>query len=160
MIVLGVDPSISDTGYAIMKNKKLVHYGHVKTSSKDEYMGRMQVFYKTIQDLCTKYKPDTLAIETQYINFSGFSSNSILKVTELKGVIEGAYWSIVESGLVIDINPKTVKSYIGLPIKAKREEAKIASLAYVNDNYKTFSSKNNNESDAVLIALCAFDHVV
>lgn len=160
MIILGVDPSISDTGYAIMDCKRLVAYGHVKTSSKDDYMDRLQVFYKTIQELCTEYKPDVLAIETQYINYSGFSSNSILKVTELKGVIEGAYWSIMKKGKVYDVNPKTVKSYIGLPIKAKREAAKVASLEYVNDNYETFSSKNNNESDAVLIALCGFDHVV
>lgn len=150
-LLLAIDPSIVETGYAIISNSTVIEKGTIKTKADIEYTERLHIIYEKVSSLTSLYKPHALAIETQYIDF-GKASNAVLKTTEVKGIIVGAYWSHCVSTQVIEVHPKTVKSFLGLPPKTKRDAAKEASLMFVSEMLGE-SIKNNNISDAILIGL-------
>lgn len=150
-LILAIDPSIVETGYAVIRDGVVLEKGTIKTTTNTEYTERLHIIYEKVSHITSLYKPHALAIETQYIDF-GKASNAVLKTTEVKGIIVGAYWSHCTSTQVIEIHPKSVKSFLGLPPRAKRNEAKQISLLYVSEYCKE-TIKNNNISDAVLIGL-------
>lgn len=157
MVILAIDPSIVETGYAVIDEKhKLIDRGVIRTPASLEHTARLAVIYQRIQALVHLHNPGVLAIESQYIDF-GKASNAVLKTTEVKGIAVGAYWSIPDREMTYtEIHPKTVKAYMQLPPRTKRAEAKKASIEFISKKYKE-EIMNNNITDAILIGLCALN---
>lgn len=149
MRILGIDPSISELGYAVLDGGDVVCSGIIKTSSKNEYQTRIRDIYIQLEDIAQTWKPDLLAIETQFINPR--LGGSVLKTTEVTGLAVGVALSANKDILVLRVNPKHMKSAIGLTGKGKRKEAKERSLEFVKEEYG-IEVKNNNISDAICIA--------
>lgn len=155
MIILGIDPSLVESGYCILQDGNILDSGTIKTNAKDEYMKRLSEIYSDVQSLCDLHHPDVLAIETQYLDLTKVS-NSILKTVEAKALMIGAFWSKCLNGRVFEVHPKSVKSMLGLEVHAKRDEAKKASVWYVTHTLG-IATKNNNITDAILIALYSYN---
>lgn len=108
MIILGIDPGIGRTGYAILehlKNKtKLLEAGCITTLPGEEDPKRLKEIKKDLEAIIKKWKPDTAALESLF-----FASNAktAMKVGQARGVI---LVTMAESNLkIIEITPLQVK---------------------------------------------------
>ena len=67
MIVLGVDPAITVTGYAIIDFKdncsNVIDYGYIKTNPKVVFADRLKEIFENISEIIEKYQPNAYAIE-------------------------------------------------------------------------------------------------
>jgi crossover junction endodeoxyribonuclease RuvC len=67
MIILGVDPAIQITGYALLEltgNKyQVLDYGCIETKSKDDFSRRLKIIHDGLSQVINHYHPQTFAIE-------------------------------------------------------------------------------------------------
>lgn len=88
MIILGIDPGYAIIGYGIVEFKNCKYsslgYGAVTTSSKDEFIYRLENIFDGICKIINIYKPDVASIEKLY-----FQNNqkTAIEVAEARGVI-------------------------------------------------------------------------
>ena len=84
MIVLGIDPGLSNTGYGLIKYDKkkieLIDYGCVLTYKKDNFSVRIKKIYYKIKELIEKYNPHEVAIEDIFFNKNVRSALTVSKV--------------------------------------------------------------------------------
>lgn len=86
MYYIGIDPSTSSTGYAVVNEKQeLIDFGKIEGSADDPKS--FADLYKKIADLLEKYPPKIVTCETQYF---GGNSNTLIKLTRPSGVILAA----------------------------------------------------------------------
>ena len=73
MIILGVDPALTITGYGVIEVKKsslsLVEAGIVSTSSKEILPKRLDKIYRAMANLITDTKPDVMVLEKLYVHY-------------------------------------------------------------------------------------------
>jgi len=87
MRVLGIDPGIALTGWAIVDKKDepfLVKYGCIKTDKGDPQEKRLLLLYKEFDVLIKKYSPDVACIEKLFFNTN---AKTALIVGEARGVV-------------------------------------------------------------------------
>ncbi|TET07840.1 MAG: crossover junction endodeoxyribonuclease RuvC [Candidatus Atribacteria bacterium] len=84
MIILGIDPGLSNTGYGLIKYDKkkieLIDYGCVLTYKKDTFSLRIKKIYYKIKELIEKYNPHEVAIEEIFFNKNVRSALTVSKV--------------------------------------------------------------------------------
>ena len=89
MIILGVDPALSITGYGVIEARNnalsLIEAGIIATSSKDKLQKRLDKIYKAITKLISDTKPDVLVLEKLYAHYRHPATAFILG--EARGVI-------------------------------------------------------------------------
>ncbi|MDD5340918.1 MAG: crossover junction endodeoxyribonuclease RuvC [Patescibacteria group bacterium] len=85
-IILGIDPGLATTGYAFIKesDSKILDYGIISTSSKQEFSLRLEYIFNALNDLIKKYHPSSMAVEQLF-----FCKNvkTALLVGQARGVI-------------------------------------------------------------------------
>lgn len=83
-IVIAVDPGYDRVGIAVMAGYELLHSECLVTSTGD-FSERLRIIFLHLGTIITKYKPESLAIETLF-----FSKNqkTAIHVAEARGVIE------------------------------------------------------------------------
>ena len=73
MIILGVDPALTITGYGVIEVKKsflsLLEAGIVSTSSKEILPKRLDKIYRAMANLITDTKPDVMVLEKLYVHY-------------------------------------------------------------------------------------------
>ena len=162
MKIIGIDPSLTCTGYAVLDNNKLIDYGSIKTKPDQELRDRYKIIFKIIWDVVNEYKPDAMGIESQYL--CGINSNSILKVVEVAGIIEGLFYTYCEisdkAKRIMLVSPSQAKSAVGVG-KMKRKESKEAVKKMVSLMYKEVDKKGITQDvyDAISIAVFVNDSV-
>ena len=81
MRILGLDPSLSSTGWGIIEvENNRVRYvadGFIKTEPKTDLTERLYMIYKTLCDVIEFYKPDEAAIEQVFL--TEYEPNQIKK---------------------------------------------------------------------------------
>ena len=81
MKILGVDPSLSNTGYGLLdvNGKKLfpLEGGVIKTKTKDSLEIRLSIIFENFNNLLLKFSPDCLAVEDLHSR-PRFAKTSIL----------------------------------------------------------------------------------
>ena len=88
-IILGIDPGLRNTGWAIIEtmfpNLKYIKSGVIKTSSKKQQNANISTkltsIFNNIKEIIKHYKPTTAAIENTYVNRNSLSS---LKLAQAK----------------------------------------------------------------------------
>ena len=69
MRILGVDPGVARTGYAVIESQQgndsllPLRFGCIETSKDEPFFNRLKLIYRKISDIIEKYKPDVLSIE-------------------------------------------------------------------------------------------------
>lgn len=81
-MILGIDPGLENTGFALVDNNKLVECGVVKVGKGDK---RLKDIYSGLEELIKKYKPEAVAFE---MLFFAKNATSAIKVAEAIGVIK------------------------------------------------------------------------
>jgi crossover junction endodeoxyribonuclease RuvC len=150
MIILGIDPGVATTGWAVVDfdkdgNPKPVDYGVISTSKKLSLSERLCEIYKDISELVKKYKPDYGGIETLL-----FSRNvkTAIAVGEARGVVLLVFEQ--NNVPIKDVNPMQVKNCISGYGRADKKQ--------VQENVKMICNleeipKPDDAADAIAIAI-------
>ena len=102
MIILGVDPGLTITGFCILEKNgnttNLIAYGSIKSDTKDLMPNRLKYLFEEINKIITKFKPDALAIEDAFFSKNvksamvlGHARGSIILAAALNNMIIREY---------------------------------------------------------------------
>lgn len=165
-IVLGVDPSIVKTGVVLMQDKSLLATMLIKpgkdlgTDTDARITFIASVLKKNILDV---FQPDSLFIETQY---SARNIGMAINLSKLRGFIQGFFYysllkniSIVGFPPIVNVNPKSAKAVMGVPVKIKREESKDMVRKMALRLYPELEGESEDVIDALSIALAGYSKV-
>jgi len=88
MRILGVDPSLRSTGYAIVegdrKKQKVIEFGLIKTRSSESLEDSLKHIAASIEKVVREHVPDCLAIENI---FTARNSRVALQLGHVRGVV-------------------------------------------------------------------------
>ena len=88
MVILGIDPGYAIVGYGVIEVKnsryRPLEHGAVTTKSTQDFNGRLEVIYNSMEAILQKWKPDAVAIEKLFFNSN---QKTAIQVAEARGVI-------------------------------------------------------------------------
>lgn len=145
--VLGIDPGIANTGWAVVvkcqKGYRLVSDGLIKTDASEPTGDRLLVIYKQISEVVQHETPDKIAIERCYHNRNVSSSQSTGAVIGVVLLIAAQFGILVS-----EFTPQQVKASSGLGGGAdKKAVEKMMCKIFRRE------SLNNHVADAVACAI-------
>lgn len=145
MMILGIDPGLENTGWAVIKNGRLVGVGVILTSKKDSSQARLKKIYEEIQKIIKKEKVNVVSMESL---FFAKNAKSALEVAEAIGVIKIAAEDLKVA--VFEYTPLQIKMALVGYGRAEKEQVEVMvrqSLG-IEENIKP-----SHASDAVAAAL-------
>lgn len=148
--MLGIDPSLSSTGFALIDYQKnqysSLDLGEIKTKAKQKLSERLAIIFQEISILISKYKPDQMAIEEVF-----YAANP--KIALLMGHARGA--ALVAAATnnlpVNEYSPREIKMAVTGYGNASKEQVKrmVCSQIQLESN-----SHGYDIFDAMAVALC------
>lgn len=151
MRILGLDPSLSSTGWGVIEVEnnrlKYVADGFIKTDPKMPIAERLALIHKTLAQVIETYHPDEAAIEQVFLNDN---PNSTIKLGMARGVVimAPALFDIP----VTEYEPtKVKKALVGV---GRAEKSQVETMVKVL--LPGCKPKNNDSSDALAMAICHF----
>jgi crossover junction endodeoxyribonuclease RuvC len=109
MMILGIDPGLSLTGWGIIEatcrdKMSALKYGCIKTSPPASLIERLQIIYNNLQNIIDTYKPDVVAIEEIFFLKA---AKSVAAVGQSRGAI--ALTIAMNKIPLFEYNPRSVK---------------------------------------------------
>ncbi len=152
MIILGIDPGLSNTGFGAIRCNKttpsIIKCGYIKTSPRDHVSSRLFQIHSDINHLICTLHPDLIAIENVF-SLVRYPKAGIL----LGGVLGIIYLSVSQNNVsMIEITPKEVKNSLTGYGGANKYQVKEA----IKKLLKMTDVKSFHATDALAIALTAF----
>lgn len=153
MRILGLDPSLSSTGWGIVEVEnnrvKYVADGFIPTDTKMPIAERLNDINKTLCEVIETYHPDEAAIEQVFLNAN---PSSTMRLCMARGVV---IMTPAKYGLqVTEYEPNKVKkAIVGV---GRAEKSQVETMVKVL--LPGCKPKNNDSSDALAIALCHFQY--
>ncbi len=150
MIILGIDPGLSVTGYGLMKKEGgqtgIIDYGAVKFSSRNDLSIRIGQFYAFFNDMIPKHQVTHIALETPFL---GKNAQNFLKLGYLRGVL---YLLADQHGCEIaEFSPRQVKKAVtGSGAAPKEQVARVLTRLFKGLE----TPKKLDISDALAVTLC------
>ena len=160
MIIIGIDPGIATTGYAIIKRQKdcnqklkVIDFGCIITEKTLPAGERLKEIHQKIIKLIEKNKPDIISVESLYF-FKNLKT--VMPVSQAKGVILLA--AAQKNIPTCEFTPLQVKMTITGYGRAEKKQVQEMIKKIVD--LEGFDSKKNNRkkddaSDALAVAICA-----
>lgn len=151
MIILGIDPGTRVTGYGIIQmvgsgRYNLIDYGCIRPPEKRIIHDRYLIIHEGAEELIQKYKPEALAIETQYVYKN---PQSAIKLGMARGVVIVA---ARKSGIdVYEYSPSTAKRAVTGRGGASKEQVQ-AMLQHLLGLKEKPSPED--AADALALAIC------
>ena len=148
-IILGLDPGLSKTGWAIIEILKetKVHLanGFIKTNKNLPMPVRLENIFLNVRKIIFKFSPNYAAVETVFVNNNAKSS---LLLGQARGVIMLALAK--EKITVGEYSPNEVKkNIVGYGHATKNEIFKMIQLIFPKAQVE-----NEDSADALAVALC------
>lgn len=153
MRILGLDPSLSSTGWGVIEvDNNRVRYvadGFIPTNTKDPIENRLFEINKVLREVIDYYKPDEAAIEQVFLNSNPLST---IKLGMARGVV---IMTPAQFGIkVSEYEPNKVKkAVVGV---GKADKSQVETMVKIL--LPGCKPKNNDSSDALAIALCHFQY--
>lgn len=152
MRILGLDPSLSSTGWGIIEieNNRLKYIadGFIKTDTKMSISERLAIIHRTLVEIIETYNPNEAAIEQVFLNEN---PNSTIKLGMARGVVimVPALYNIP----VTEYEPtKVKKAVVGV---GRAEKSQVETMVKIL--LPGCKPKNNDSSDALAMAICHFN---
>ncbi|MBL6785486.1 MAG: crossover junction endodeoxyribonuclease RuvC [Rickettsiales bacterium] len=150
MRIIGVDPALTKSGWAIIdkvsNQNNYIASGIIKTNSSDPLPVRLKFIFQAIEAILNEYEPDIAAIEETFVNKNAATS---LKLGCARGAIISAI--AIQDLKVFEFTPKFIKkSLTGSGAADKMQMLKMISLIMPKAQIKY-----DDEADAIAIALAA-----
>ncbi len=153
--ILGLDPGLGRTGYAVLKGSgsapELTTFGCIETSSKLAHHQRLVQLADEVHKLLTRYQPTGVALERLY-----FSTNvkTALAVAEARGVIT---LTISHFGCPLyEFSPQEVK--LAATGQGRADKKQVQKMLKIMFKLKEVP-KPDDAADAVAVALCGLAHL-
>jgi crossover junction endodeoxyribonuclease RuvC len=149
MIILGIDPSLKNTGWGLIDfhNNKLsfIACGCIVTKASDAIINRLYQTHNTLSEVIYNYQPHEVAMEESFVNKNPSSS---LKLAQARGSI---ILSIALAQLPLTEYAATLvkKSVTGVG-RAEKHQV----IAMVNLLLPTAKVDNEHAADALAVAIC------
>lgn len=150
MVILGIDPGFSFTGYSVIKKKDraiyLIDHGYLSLPQRKHLSARVGIFYSCFSDKIKEYQVTDLALETSFL---GKNAQNFLKLGYLRGVL---YLLADQYNLALhEFSPREVKQAVtGYGGAAKDQVARVI--------YQLFpamtQAKKSDVTDAIAVTLC------
>ena len=150
MIILGIDPGTTVTGYGIIKYENntftKIASGVINLPSTKPIPIRLKVIHQEINKIIELYKPDEFAIETA---FYGKNVQSAMKISYARGVAILA--AVLNNIPASEYSPREIKKSVVGRGSATKEQ-----VGFMIKSILVFDQKNmkSDETDALAIALC------
>ncbi|MEF3245453.1 MAG: crossover junction endodeoxyribonuclease RuvC [Caldisericaceae bacterium] len=148
--VIGIDPGIATTGFAILKKDKdnitVLKYGTIETTKGTHLGERLKIIYLSIKNILEEYPIDFVAIEKIFFNTN---LKTVVSVSEARGIILLAAEEYGKK--VYEYTPLEAKKNILGNGRATKQEIQI-SLKQILNLEKI--PKPDDAADAIAIALC------
>lgn len=150
MIVLGVDPSFTATGYAILQQhgnkQQLLHFGYIPLPTSKKLDERIGIFYDFFTKIIQEYKVTRISLETPFL---GKNVQTFLKLGYLRGVLHLiAYQQKVE---ITEFAPREVKLAVtGFGAAQKDQVSRMVCMLFP----LLPQQKLYDVTDAIAISLC------
>jgi len=150
MIILGIDPGTTATGYGIIKYENntftKIASGVINLPSTKPIPIRLKVIHQEINKIIGLYKPDEFAIETA---FYGKNVQSAMKIGYARGVAILA--AVLNNIPASEYSPREIKKSVVGRGSATKEQ-----VGFMIKSILVFDQKNmkSDETDALAIALC------
>jgi len=149
MIVLGIDPGISFTGYGIVRSNgnhvSHVTSGVIKTNPKDEFQFRLKTIHDRLTEIMKEFSPDECSLENI---FYCKNVNSALKLGHTRGAI---MVTAANQGLrVYEYTPTQIKQAVTGHGRASKEQV----LAMIKMILNVKEVEKLDISDALAAAVC------
>lgn len=148
MNILAIDSSLNSTGFAVLNENEILHYGIIKSNKKLDTIDRMLNITRQLKDIVLDWKCEVITIEKLAL----FRLNSTQTIQSLSGLYFHLLCEFRKSEYqVIEVYPSEWKSYCN--IKGRhRVEQKDSSIKYVKALIKD-NTINDDIADAVCIGL-------
>ncbi len=148
MKILGIDPGLAATGWAIVEKAKtplLGDYGCITTAKTASFASRLDAIFRKSQAIIRQYRPDILAIEEL---FFAKNSKTAINVAQAMGVVKlaGQQANIP----VIGYTPLHIKIAIVGYGRADKHQVEFMVKKIL---HRRESIKPNHAADAVAVAL-------
>jgi crossover junction endodeoxyribonuclease RuvC len=147
MRTLGIDPSLTCTGWSIVENGIVKSSGTIKTKAKQSLEQRLWFIYHEMCELLHDTSPDRVAIEDIFI-YQKKSMQTPVKTIQVHGIIKGAVFSRYAPEVVYRYMPTTVKLTVAGHGKATKEQ--VLQMVQRQAGYK---GEQLDISDAIAVAL-------
>ena len=149
MRILGLDPSLSSTGWGIVEGEnnrlRYVADGFIKTDPKLPIYDRLAVIHRALNEVIETYHPQEAAIEQVFLNEN---PTSTIKLGMARGVVilAPALFGIP----VCEYEPtKVKKAVVGV---GRAEKSQVETMVKIL--LPGCKPKNNDSSDALAMAIC------
>ncbi|MDR2616892.1 MAG: crossover junction endodeoxyribonuclease RuvC [Endomicrobium sp.] len=151
MVILGIDPGLSLTGWGIIKavsrdKMYALKYGCIKTSPPATLIERLQAVHDNLQDIIDTYKPEVVAIEEIFFLKA---AKSVASVGQSRGAIV----------LTVSMNNIPLFEYNPISVKVALTGYGSADKYQMQHMVKTFLKlkeipKPDDTADALAMAIC------
>jgi len=149
MIILSLDQSSSNTGYAVLKDGKLIETGCISVPASQDLFARTCIMCEDIIKLMDLCKPDYLCLEEIYGLPGRYTALKALAI--VRGALIYVWWKRSGSYPLV-IGCSSARVQLGIKGNAKKEEV----MAAVNAKFK-LKLTNEHEADAVVIGIVGND---
>lgn len=150
-MILGVDPALTLTGYAVVNDMNIVSLGSIKTTSKLAMPERLAHIFSSVTDLLEQYQPGRVVIEDQ---FAGRNIKTLKVINQVTGVI------LLACGLQDGISfrlypPAQIKKAVAGHGRASKEDVAAAVVSQYQQDavLKRYLQKTSGKTDDVTDAL-------
>jgi crossover junction endodeoxyribonuclease RuvC len=149
MIILGIDPALTRTGWGIIESQgssiKYISSGTISTKSTDLLPSRLAFIADKIEKIILEFKPDLAGLEEIFINVNASSS---IKLAHARGTIMSVVGKY--SIELKEFAPNKIKKTIVGVGRADKEQV----LYMVNLIMPTAKITQLDEADALAAAYC------
>ncbi len=150
-IILGLDPGIADTGYGLVSMEdnvlKCLEFGSIKTSSKDDFLDRLEILDNSLQEIIDKYKPNLVCVEKLFFNTN---AKTALIVGQARGVV---LLKIKKNKInLVELTPLQIKQ--GISGFGRADKNQVKTMVKLILNLKSMP-KSDDAADALAAAICA-----
>ncbi len=149
MRVLGIDPGLAITGYAVLEDgqgtAEVLEAGVIRTPSDETLPRRLRTIFEEVAKLVEEYRPDALAVEEVFFNRN---VTTAMSVSQARGVVLLAGSAIAH---VASYTPLEVKRQICGYGRAKKPQMQsmVRRLLRMKE-----LPKPDDAADALAVALC------
>src|SRR3989344_1291022 len=152
MIVIGIDPGTTTTGFGILNRLsrdvyEVLNYGVMETKPKISQSVKLAEIYKDLNSLIEKYKPDIFSVEKIFFNKN---ARTAISVSQARGIC------LLVAGLhkleVFEYTPLQVKQTLVGYGRAEKKQVQymVKQVLKLKD-----IPKPDDAADALAIAICA-----
>jgi len=150
VLVLGVDPGASATGYGMVARSngilRAVEYGSIITTPGDPFPSRLQQIFSRLAEMIRRHQPEWAAVESLIF---AKNAQSAFKLGQVRGV---AILAATLSGVTIaEYTPLQIKSAVtGYGAAGKRQvQQMVQSLLDLKEPIRS-----TDAADALAVAIC------